>query len=738
MSSNYFVYPPPPPAPLLATQGHSVPDQTSFDNQRRRGGRGGWGSLGHERGAHRGTWRGNRAGPSQPVSSHGGYASGGNQYFRPSNPNHNFQRDNQKPGTFHVPHFNGFGPTSIDGVSQLTPMGPPIRTGYDAQKGGLQSQICSNSNSSNFAISSNAQSNTSEFTHPRGPSNTSWSGGPDSRSSHNNHRSRGRKRGPGDGFVRPQKSSIRSSVAPAVPCFGGPLPITPKPQSTDQGNERRPKKRKRKNNQLGLTPQAENNESSEEDDVDEESRLAPSAGGAAKGLQQYALNSVLWGQQSSIDGKTRLQISYKGHVSTLQNLSDIAAWIEERKRRFPTKARALEAAEHKRQLDNANKEANTARKHTQQKERKNRIEKQKQRPESGKKRRENKDTSGDAATKAKRKIEKLRRELERQEELVARVEAQNEDVGKSNLKTPIDQRHPNAKSFEASTDPLMSNGVARNLLQEEEQGRIKTVNVSDTAIKKSESSEGDGNVEQRFSTAIHPLTPISPHQVSDDPKSPTSFAERINAIQGSGGDVDDDLGRLERAADAKAEENEQMAGNHGTDSSSDVSSFDCEDYTSSSGSSSSGSDSENQLPELISSKRQSPIKVAPPKREKTTKICQHFLNTGRCKWGDMCKHLHELPKRGKQADIERRSDKSGKRPERVTLYQRVSTATSIQISALLTDTFSSSFLRKKAKSIMIPRPWRKASRHVRQIILFFVPDSLHVSSLYLSLVALQT
>ena len=41
---------------------------------------------------------------------------------------------------------------------------------------------------------------------------------------------------------------------------------------------------------------------------------------------------------------------YKGQKSTLQSASEIAGWIEERKKRFPTKARIAEKAERARQL----------------------------------------------------------------------------------------------------------------------------------------------------------------------------------------------------------------------------------------------------------------------------------------------------------------------------------------------------------------------------------------------------
>ena len=51
-----------------------------------------------------------------------------------------------------------------------------------------------------------------------------------------------------------------------------------------------------------------------------------------------------------INFKLRLQFTYKGRISTLQSTSDIAAWIEERKKRYPTKARIAEKAERARQV----------------------------------------------------------------------------------------------------------------------------------------------------------------------------------------------------------------------------------------------------------------------------------------------------------------------------------------------------------------------------------------------------
>ncbi|OQD85029.1 hypothetical protein PENANT_c011G06791 [Penicillium antarcticum] len=112
----------------------------------------------------------------------------------------------------------------------------------------------------------------------------------------------------------------RTPAAPAVPSFGNPLPSKPPPAADANGNNRKQKKRKRKHNQLGLTPKTEDHESSEDDEeADEESKLATGESDAAP-----------------------LQFSYRGQTATLQTPSEIAAWIAERKKKFPTKARVEE------------------------------------------------------------------------------------------------------------------------------------------------------------------------------------------------------------------------------------------------------------------------------------------------------------------------------------------------------------------------------------------------------------
>ena len=136
-------------------------------------------------------------------------------------------------------------------------------------------------------------------------------------------------------FAKPSQPRPRPQAAPAVPSFGAPLPTVVLPTPVVQQHlppRPPPKKHPRKINQLGLTPAQEEHVSSSgsEADVDEEAKL-------------IAATSDSGG----------LQFTYKGQTSTLKSAADIAAWIEERKKRYPTaerrEARQKEAEERKRQ-----------------------------------------------------------------------------------------------------------------------------------------------------------------------------------------------------------------------------------------------------------------------------------------------------------------------------------------------------------------------------------------------------
>jgi len=101
----------------------------------------------------------------------------------------------------------------------------------------------------------------------------------------------------------------RPLAPPAVPSFGidldNLLPKKPEPhKQSSKGPAKKP-------NLLGLTPVARD-EDSEEDDAEEEGKLA------------------------STISPDSLQIEYKGQTSTLNTPEEVAAWIAERRKKWPT------------------------------------------------------------------------------------------------------------------------------------------------------------------------------------------------------------------------------------------------------------------------------------------------------------------------------------------------------------------------------------------------------------------
>lgn len=270
--------------------------------------------------------------------------------------------------------------------SQAPMMGPPMRWGFE-----------------------NTSSPTSFHGVQRGHTR-----GPRSFNSYGNHASDGdktakygNKRDYSSTFGKPQS---RIPAPPPVPSFGNPLPLKP-PAPVDAS--RKPKKKKRRYNQLGLTPKTEEHESSEEeDDADEEARLASSVNTAA----------------------APLQFSYKGRTSILRTPSDIAAWIEERKKRFPTQARVEEKKEAMEQAKKARDEAlkqKELRRQEAKKQQENQTRKEREKQDGRKKQQAEPADPVDAAERAKRKAEKLRRKLLRGEKKVAKAE---EDAERARLK----------------------------------------------------------------------------------------------------------------------------------------------------------------------------------------------------------------------------------------------------------------------------------------------------------------
>lgn len=507
-------------------------------------------------------------------------------------------------------------------------MGPPIRMGFDAQRNGHQTQQYAQplANGPNAYQHELLNGNDSPYQHSS-PVGFSF-GRHESPSSFSGPRGRGQKRGYGEAFNRPRNQNHRTQVAPPVPSFGSPLPLPMKPPVLHE-NTRKPRKKKRKHNQLGLTPKAEDYESSEdeEDDADEEARLAAVAASAGQGTQL-------------------LQFDYKGRTSTLQSSSDITAWIEERRKRFPTKARAAEIAEGKRQREEQQRATNQFRGEAQEIHGTEFRKRQKQKTEREKQRRKCKNASEDTAATSKRKVEKLRKQLEKEEKRIAKAEAQAS-------KDKVDF------STEVGRTQMLALGKENKKRKRSDSGGSDNAKVEDTDLVKP-------GFQEAASVVPDPLTPTSQPALADEerdhpPKglNANGAAGRLNSATREG-----DGTYFPGIARSIQDSSVSMC-----DSSSNSSPADSEDMTSSSGSSSKD-DSDDDAPEEASTKRNGPEKVAPPKRARPKRICREFLHKGLCKRGSRCKYLHELPERGSYGVGSQEVKRAEGRKERVGLYQR--------------------------------------------------------------------
>lgn len=142
-----------------------------------------------------------------------------------------------------------------------------------------------------------------------------------------------------------RKAPLPSS-SPAVPSFGYQPPSVP---ATTEPQEKR-----RKINQLGLTPSTTDYREASPKVGDEEAQLA---------------------QRTQLDGI--LEFNYRGKNASLSTPEDIAAWIEERRRRYPTAARIAAKEREEKERKQEASEAQTKRKEAAQQE------KEKQTPTKG-------------------------------------------------------------------------------------------------------------------------------------------------------------------------------------------------------------------------------------------------------------------------------------------------------------------------------------------------------------------
>ena len=561
-----------------------------------------------------------------------------------------------RPPTFHRQYQAGNSQQRAGRVAysastpdQLALHGPPIRIGYDPWRGGLHSSVYEPDQN----IRQHPQTDLSGNVYK-------WDGLnvlPQTFHGSNNElpasRDRGQMRGYGEVFGQKERNQgfPRPQAPPAVPSFVGPLPLPAKPPAP-QGEKKRPEKHKRNQNKLGLTPKVEERDFSEEqdDDEDEEAKLVVKANGMNGPSQLQPL-----------------QINYRGRTSTLRSSADIIAWVEERKKRFPTKARAAEAAERRRQRE----EAQRAAKQTQMEVRTRKISqtrvKQRHRVDDDVERKKIKEIGGtnrahneqgDEAVRAKRKVEKLRRQLKKEEKRIVEAEAKaslGEDASRSknDFQDYSTDHDANSKKRKRSPSPNSLEHVPSQILASADEDFM---DFSDLVVQ-AEACPATTVPDTSTPTSQSP----DPSEMPDSLRDPSAVSVAMEE-----GAIGPDNVKGDRAS--------VLSETLSSDLTSGTLSTDREDVTSSSGSDS--SDSEN-APEEATSKRDGPESAPPPKRETSKKICKFYLQKGRCRLGASCKFKHELPERGSNVAKAKEAMAVGKasqpegRRERMSLYQRL-------------------------------------------------------------------
>lgn len=188
----------------------------------------------------------------------------------------------------------------------------------------------------------------------------------------------------------------RPTAPPSVPDFNIDTKSLLQKKSSPTNDKPAPKRV----NALGLTPTSHNIQSDSEDDADDEVKLAP------KNIAQG------------------LQFEHKGKTLSLSTPDDIAAWIAERRRRFPTRAKveaAQKDAEEKKRLWEEQKRARNEiakqkreARETERREREQRVLKEKViAAQVAKAKSAVAMSKEDIASKAKEKAERLRKKAER-------------------------------------------------------------------------------------------------------------------------------------------------------------------------------------------------------------------------------------------------------------------------------------------------------------------------------------
>ncbi|KAI4245902.1 MAG: hypothetical protein L6R42_010062, partial [Xanthoria sp. 1 TBL-2021] len=263
----------------------------------------------------------------------------------------------------------------------------------------------------------------------------------------------------------------------------------------------------------------------------------------------------------------------------------------------------------------------------------------------------------DAAAKAKLKVEKLRKRLEKEERRIAKSEAKSQK----------------RSATEADEEPLPE---AKRLKREASTGADKSVPiVAESGAGHNLDERSKGDPEGDSSNPIpDPLTPTSQPAIPDSEiKSEFKMDQTsrdLTVLQPPVSNCSAPQSNINSAGQQNGKVDSFASADSLSVSSEDTLEDDDEDDdTSSSGSSSSDSESDGEGPETASSRPKGPQRVEPPKRvdRQEKDFCRDFLQTGRCRRGRRCRWRHALPERGQR----KAEEETPFRMERKTLHQRL-------------------------------------------------------------------
>ncbi|KAG8530816.1 uncharacterized protein KY384_004173 [Bacidia gigantensis] len=408
----------------------------------------------------------------------------------------------------------------------------------------------------------------------------------------------GQKRNHASAFAKPHTQPNGSGVAPSVPSFYQPL-LPPGPSSSLPGtgsiNSKGPSQHNKpqaKNNLLGLTPKAGYESSEDENEEDEESKLADTI------------------KDSSASG---LEIAHLGQTICLRNPAEIASWVAERKKRWPTQARVVEAMEKRRLVQDVKRKEQAA----QQAAREEKREQHRQMREAREKEwlaqgaARQRETQKQQADNAKRELERLRGLLAVEKKKVAAAERQ--------------------------AVPSSSEGGDRKGACDTDKQAASAGFVIATAIAGDETSPDTPDLSVKSKQGHH----ASDSLLADGSK----CGER----------------ELKFQSDVSV-----------SDSSASMSASDTDDWTSSSGSSPSETDSDAQTPEQMTSKQDQAVEPPVERQVRTKAPCHSFARSGKCKYGGRCRFSHKqsgMKPRGHKA--KRHQQEEQQKGTRISLYQRL-------------------------------------------------------------------